>query len=453
MSLTKTCLIQFYLIIFFVLSGQCFASNTVNFDKLLKNHVEDKGPGVSVIVTKAGQTIYSGARGKANIKSSSQLTTSSEFKLASITKQFTSAAILMLQEQGKLSVTDKVHKYLPNLSPQLSDITIEHLMSHTSGLYRNPQNIAKHRKAEISLDKLMTLLMKEIIKFPPGKQMSYSNSGYLLLGKIIEVVSKQTYGQFIQANIFNKLGMNNSYYGSEINKSKGVIGYYHTRKAGLKKADSIDVSWAFSAGGLVSSVEDLATWNRSLSQGLLISEQSYKMMITGFKLNDGSFSRYGFGLNNINIHKRKAIIHQGSTPGFKTSAVYFPGEDIYIAVLSNDYSSKPFNLTLLLSAEILGIKYPDYSPFAMEKSQLNKFLGRYKIDNDSTRTLFVEEGLIYTRRDDSLPYEVIPISKNSFVYKGSLDYFVIDDNDTGKLTLSYYPRLSALPQEAIKLNN
>ncbi len=133
--------------------------------------------------------------------------------------------------------------------------------------------------------------------------------------------------------------------------------------------------------------------------------------------------------------------------------MYFPEEDIYIAVLSNDYSSKPYNLTLLLSAEILGINYPDYAPFAMEQSQLNKFLGRYKIDNDSTRTLFVEEGLIYTRRDDSLPYEVIPISKNSFVYKGSLDYFVIDDDDTGKLTLSYYPRLSALPQEAIKLNN
>ncbi len=449
----KSYFIRLYFIIFFVLSSQCFASNTVNFDKLLKNYVDVKGPGVSVIVTKAGQTIYKGARGKANIELSKVLTTSSEFKLASITKQFTSAALLMLQEQGKLSITDKVHKYLPNLAPQLSDITIEHLMSHTSGLYRNPKNIAEHRKTAISLDKLMVLLMKETIKFPPGKKMSYSNSGYLLLGKIIEVVSKQTYGQFIEANIFNKLGMNNSYYGRKINNSKEVIGYYQTRRAEIKKAKPIDVSWAFSAGGLVSSVDDLAIWYRSLSQGLLISDQSYKMMITGFKLNDGSFSRYGFGLNNIKIHKHNAIIHQGSTPGFKTSAVYFPEEDIYLAALSNDYSSKPFNLTLLLSAEILGINYPDYAPFAMEKNQLNKFLGRYKIDNNSTRTLFVEEGLIYTRRDDSLPYEVMPISKNSFVYKGSLDYFVIDDDDTGKLTLSYYPRLSAMPQKAIKLNN
>jgi hypothetical protein len=89
----------------------------------------------------------------------------------------------------------------------------------------------------------------------------------------------------------------------------------------------------------------------------------------------------------------------------------------------------------------------------MEKSQLNKFLGRYKIDKDSTRTLFVEEGLIYTKRDDSLPFEVMAISKNTFVYKGSLDYFVIDEDATGKLILSYYPKLSAMPQEAIKLNN
>ena len=453
MCVIKTCFIQFYFITVFVLSGQCFASNTVNFDKLLKNHVDEKGPGVSVIVTKAGRTIYSGARGKANIELSRELTTSSEFKLASITKQFTSAAILMLQEQGKLSIADKVYKYLPHLAPQLRDISIEHLMSHTSGLYRNPKNIAKHREAEISLDKLMILLMKENIKFPAGKQMSYSNSGYLLLGKIIEVVSKQTYSQFIETNIFNKLGMNNSHYGSKKNNSKEVMGYYRTRKSGIKKAKPVDVSWAFAAGGLLSSVDDLAIWYRSLSQGLLISEQSYKLMITGFKLNDGSFSRYGFGLNNTKIHKHKAIIHQGSTAGFKTTAVYFPEEDIYIAVLSNDYSSKPFNLTLLLSAEILGISYPDYAPFAMEKSQLNKFLGQYKIDNHSTRTLFVEEGLIYTRRDDSLPYEVMPISKNSFVYKGSLDYFVIDNDDTGKLTLSYYPKLSAMPQKAIKLNN
>jgi len=436
-----------------VFSGQCFASSTINFDKLLKNHVDEKGPGVSVIVTKAGKTIYSGARGKANIEFSSELATNSEFKLASITKQFTSAAILMLQEQGKLSIADKVHKYLPNLAPQLSDISIEHLMSHTSGFYRNPKNIKKHRKAAISIDKLMILLMKEEIKFPPGKQMSYSNSGYLLLGKIIEVVSKKTYGQFIETNIFNKLGMNNSYYGSKLNNSKEVIGYYQTRKSGIKKSKPVDVSWAYSAGGLVSTVDDLAIWNRSLSQGLLISEKNYKMMITGFKLNDGSFSRYGFGLNNVKIHERSAIIHQGSTPGFKTSAVYFPEEDIYIAVLSNDYSSKPFNLTLLLSAEILGINYPDYAPFAMEKSQLNTFLGHYKIDNHSTRTLFVEEGLIYTRRDDSLPYEVMPISKNSFVYKGSLAYFVIDEKEAGKLTLSYYPKLSAIPQKAIRLNN
>jgi CubicO group peptidase (beta-lactamase class C family) len=439
---------------FFSLSGQCFASNTVNFDTLLKNHVDEKGPGVSVIVTKAGQTIYSGARGKANIELSRGLTSSSEFKLASITKQFTSAAILMLQEQGKLSVTDKVRKYLPNLAPQLSDIRIKHLMSHTSGFYRNPKNnIAKHREAEISLDDLMVLLMRESIQFSPGKKMSYSNSGYLLLGKIIEIVSKQTYGQFIETNIFNKLGMANSYYGKKANDSNEVIGYYRTRKAGIKKANPVDVSWAFSAGGLVSSVDDLAIWYRSLSQGLLISDKSYQMMTTGFKLSDGSFSRYGFGLNNIKIHERNAIIHQGSSPGFKTSAVYFPEEDIYIAVLSNDYSSKPFNLTLLLSAETLGINYPDYAPFTMEKSQLNKFLGDYKIDKHSKRTLFVEDGLIYTRRDNSLPYEVIPISKNSFVYKGTVDYFVIDENEAGKLTLSYYPKLSALPQKAIKLTD
>lgn len=444
-------LIQLSLIAVFILAGQCFASSSLSFDKLLRSHVDEKGPGVSVIVTKGGETIYSGSYGMANIESGRVLKTNSEFKLASITKQFTSTAILMLQEQGKLSIKDDIRKYFPNFPPQQNEIRIEHLMSHTSGFYRNPKKIAVHRKTSTTLEKLMVLLLKEKIKFQPGEKMSYSNTGYLLLGKIIEIVSGQTYGQFIESNIFNKLGMNNSHYGGLDSNSKGVIGYYRTRKGVIKKANPVDVSWAFSAGGLVSTVDDLATWYRSLSQGKLISAESYKVMITGFKLNDGSSSRYGFGLNNIKIHERKAIIHQGGTPGFRTSSVYFPEEDIYIAVLSNDGSSKPFNLTLLLSAEMFAINHPGYSRFDIEQTQLNKLLGRYKVDNDSIRTLFVEEGVIYTKRDDSLPYEVIPMSLNSFFYKGTLAYFVIDEDDTGKLTLSYYPRLSSTPQKAVKL--
>jgi CubicO group peptidase (beta-lactamase class C family) len=444
-------LIQLSLIAVLMLAGQCFASTSVSFDKLLRNHVDEKGPGMSVIVTKGGKTIYSGSYGMANIESGRVLKTSSEFKLASITKQFTSAAILMLQEQGKLSIKDDIHKYFPNFPAQQNEIRIEHLMSHTSGLYRNPINIAGYRKTSTTLDKLMVLLLKEKIKFHPGEKMSYSNTGYLLLGKIIEIVSGQTYGRFIESNIFNKLGMSNSYYGWLETNLKGTIGYYRTRKGVIKKANPVDVSWAFSAGGLVSTIDDLATWYRNLSQGELISAKSYQMMITEFKLNDGSSSRYGFGLNNIKIHERKAIIHQGGSPGFRTSSVYFPEEDIYIAVLSNDSSSKPFNLTLLLSAEMFAIYHPDYSRFDIEQTQLNKLLGRYKVDNDSMRTLFVEEGVIYTKRGDSLPYEVIPMSVNSFFYKDSLAYFVIDEDDTGQLILSYYPRLTSTPQKAVKL--
>lgn len=447
----KKCLIQLYLCLAVMLAGQCLASSAENLDKLLKTHVDGKGPGMSVIVTKAGKTLYSGAHGMANIEPAKVLKTNSAFKLASITKQFTSAAILMLQEQGKLSIKDNIQKYFPNFELQQHEISIEQLMSHTSGFYRNPKNITTHRKTATTLDKLMVLLQKEKIKFPPGERMGYSNTGYLLLGKIIEMVSGQTYGQFIEDNIFKKLAMNDSHYGRLAANVNGATGYYRTRNGVIKKANAVDVSWAYSAGGLVSTVDDLAIWYRSLSQGKLISAKNYQMMITGFTLNDASVSSYGFGLNNINIHQHKAIIHQGATAGFKTSAVYFPDEDIYIAVLSNDSSSRPFDLTLLLSAEMLAINYPDYSPVDIGKTQLNKLLGRYKVEDDSIRTLFVEEGVIYTKRDDSLPYKVIPMSDNSFFYEGSLAYFVIDEDNTGKLIWSYYPRLSSPAQIAIKL--
>lgn len=440
-------------LIIMIFSHQSLAASFTNFEKYLKNNIRTEGPGIAYIVTKQGKTIYSGAYGMANIELSTPMSTNSVFKLASITKQFTSAAILILQEQGKMSIKDNIHKYIPNYPTEGHEITIENLMSHTSGIARNfpdRRKLNKLRKSSTTVDEMLTLFAKEPMQFSPGEKMRYSNIGYVLLGKIIEVVSGQSYAEFIEINIFKKLGMNDSQYdGLQIvpNRATG----YHRTRYGYENADWVDSSWRYAAGGLVSTVNDLALWYHSLASGKLISLNSYRQMIEPFKLNDGRQSHYALGLNNFEIHKNKVIAHNGGTSGFSTSAVYFPEQDSYIAVLSNERPSDPQKLLLLLSAEMLGISYPEFKSTKVENSQLKKMMGKYQIGQDSVRRLFEEEGLVYSQRDNGLPYEVIPMSDNSFYFKGSLSYFVIEKDDNDNQVMLYYSSLSEIPERAVKL--
>ena len=173
-------------------------------------------------------------------------------------------------------------------------------------------------------------------------------------------------------------------------------------------------------------------------------------MITPFKLNDGRQSQYALGLNNFAIHKNKVIAHHGGTSGFSTIAVYFPDQDTYIAVLSNERPSTPHKL-LLLSADMLGISYPEFKSSKVENTQLKKMMGKYQIDQNSVRRLFEEEGRVYSQRDDGLPYEVIAMSDNSFYFKNSLSYFVIEKDENDNQAMLYYASLSAIPERAVKL--
>jgi hypothetical protein len=174
-------------------------------------------------------------------------------------------------------------------------------------------------------------------------------------------------------------------------------------------------------------------------------------MITPFKLNDGRQSQYALGLNNFEIHENKVITHNGGITGFSTAAAYFPEQNAYIAVLSNEYPSKPHKLISLLSADMLGISYPEFKSAKVENTQLKKMMGKYQIGQDSVRRLFEEEGRVYSQRDDGLVYEVIPMSYNSFYFKDSLSYFLIEKDENDNQAMLYYSSISATPEKAVKL--
>jgi len=334
---------KFTLGILLLVSQLTFANTPAkkDYDDVLERYIDTAGPGVAVIVTQKGKTLYKNARGMANIELQVPLKTDSVFRLGSITKQFTGAAIMILLEQGKLSLSDDLHKYIPDFPTEGNKVTIKHLLSHTSGIanYTEDENIwNKELKTPSTIDEMIVRFAEHPMALKTGEANRCSNTAYVLLGKIIEVASGKSYPEFIEQDIFAKLGMKNSRYGGLQIIPNRASGYSETPE-GYVNSGYIDMIWPHAAGSLLSTVDDLNIWFSALRNGKLITKESYQLMTSPVKLNDGTMSQYGFGfglgLGLYTINKYKAIGHGGGIHGFVTNAFYLPEEDLYVAVLNN----------------------------------------------------------------------------------------------------------------------
>lgn len=317
------------------LTNSCAASIAESFDAALAPHfsLADK-PGAVVIVTKRGKTLFKKAYGLADLEHQIPLQADMIFRLGSMTKQFTAVAVLMLADEGKLSVKDEITKYLKDYPTQGRKITIEHLLTHTSGI-KSYTDLPAFRDM-VAVDKteqqIIDLIKSEVLEFEPGEKFLYGNSGYFLLGVIIEKVAGMPYPNFMAKRIFEPLGMTKTAYeGYERTAEKRVQGYN-----GTKKAISISMTLPFSAGALVSTVDDLAKWNAAISAGQLLKPTTWKQAFTPYRLNKGAATNYGYGWVLKQFNGRETAMHDGAISGFLASAMRFPADDIYVAVLMND---------------------------------------------------------------------------------------------------------------------
>jgi CubicO group peptidase (beta-lactamase class C family) len=428
-------------------------ADKTTYDKVLASFVDAKGPGAAAIVSQHGKILYKGALGMANIELQVPLQTNSIFRLGSITKQFTAAAIMMLAEQGKLSVDDNIHKYVPDFPTENQVVTIANLLSHTSGIanYTEVEHVWKNLiPTETTLDEMLIEFAKHPMPLKTGEAMRYSNTGYVLLGKIIEVASKKSYADFIEQDIFAKLGMKNSHFGGTQLIANRASGYSRTEQ-GVVNADPINMMWPHAAGSLLSTVDDLNIWFTALRNGTLISKASYKQMVTPFVLNDKSTSDYGYGLGMFKVNKYEAIGHGGGIHGFVTNAFYLPEKDLFVAVLNNsDSDGAPRDIALLLAARTLNIDVPAFNAITLTDKKINAMMGTYQINEESQRTLSFENGETYSQRDDGRKWVIKPMSDNSFYYEGSLSYFTIDNNEQGKQVMNFYSDLSMKPSPAVR---
>ncbi len=317
----------------------------MDFDKLLSTHFKSNEPGAAIIITRDGETLFRHAYGMADMERGVPLQPDAIFRLGSLTKQFTAVAVMMLAEQRKLSVKDDITKFLPDYPTQGKTITIEHLLTHTSGVksYTAMAKFNEIMASDATVEQMIDLFKNEPLEFEPGSRFAYSNSGYFLLGAIIERASGQSYASFLAHQIFEPLGMTRTAYeGHEREAGQRAVGYSR-----MKKPSAISMTRPHAAGALESTVDDLAKWDAAISSGKLLDAASWKQIFTPFTLTNGETSAYAYGWGVGTFKRRTAIQHGGSIPGFVTFALRIPEEKLYVAVLMNDDGGDPGLLNLI----------------------------------------------------------------------------------------------------------
>jgi CubicO group peptidase (beta-lactamase class C family) len=334
----------------------------------------------SVLVARDGKIVFGKGYGMANVELDVPNTPQTRFRLGSITKQFTATAILLLQERGKLSVTDPICKYVDNCPPAWSEVTIHHLLSHTGGIpnFTSFPDYMPKMMLPVTTSEMIARFKDKPLDFKPGEKWSYSNSGYFLLGAIIEKAAGESYERFLQKNIFDPLKLT----GTGYDHFDAILNHraagYSLAKGKMVNSAFLDMTQPYSAGSLYSTVEDLCRWNEALFGGKVVSAKSFEMMTTPVKNN------YGYGLGVETRLNRKMISHGGGINGFATFIARFPDEKVSIVVLRNaDYGIPgPGKISQDLAAILFGEKYEipaAVTEVKVDSKILDAYVGQYQL--------------------------------------------------------------------------
>ncbi len=317
--------------------------------------------GLSIAVARGDKVILSKGYGKADLENSVPATDASIFRIASVTKQFTAAAILRLAEKDKLALDDDITKYIDYPTQGLTQgksITIRHLLTHTSGIKNYTDipgffdTVALDRSPEKVLDPVRNLPLD----FEPGTQWAYSNTNYHLLGMIIEKVSGVPYARHMQDEFFTPLNLTHTRYDIAAEIIPGRARGYGVISNASANASYLSMTIPYAAGGLLSTAGDLVQWQLALIDGKVISPDSYKQMATPAKLSDGSATNYGFGLFMSEVDGHLNFMHEGGIPGFNSILIYFTNEKLSIAVLSNSPAASAGQLAAEIALEAFEIE-------------------------------------------------------------------------------------------------
>lgn len=324
-------------------------------DSLLTAAFRPNEPGISVLIARKGNIIYKKAFGSANLELNTPMQPDMVFRIGSITKQFTAIGVLQLVEQGKISLNDSIQKYIKEFPSKGAVITIENLLTHTSGI--KEYTVIDHPDPYIDRHELTPQIIIDHFKnapldFPPGTKYAYSNSGYVLLGYLIEKVTGKSYHEYMRENVLKPAGLIRTSYANEQQIIPGRVAGYTRDPGYYQNAWFQSLTLGYAAGDLLSTTEDLFKWNNALYAYKLVKKETLEKAFTAFKLADGKATGYGYGWFVHTRNGLKWIHHEGQVSGFIALESYFPETDTYLSLMTNvksgedttDFSDKRFTL-------------------------------------------------------------------------------------------------------------
>ena len=399
-----------------LLAGSCLAQNADRMNQIVQYYANDHKFMGTALVARGSQVLFSKGYGSADLEWNVPNSPNTKFRLGSVTKQFTAASILLLEERGKLSVNDSVKKYMPDAPAAWDKITIYNLLTHTSGIpnFTGFPDYAKLEPFPSTPAELVARFRDKPLDFQPGEKWSYSNSGYVLLGYLIEKITGGSYEKFVQENIFTPLGMKDSGYDSNSAMIPHRASGYDVGKNGYVNAGFVNMTIPHGAGALYSTTEDLLKWELGLFGGKLLQAASLEKMTTPFKNN------YAFGLQVDTAGGHKVIEHGGGIEGFVTELEYYPDDKLTVAVLENVIgAAPPGEIAKKLAAVAHGesVTLPnEHKEITLDSKVLNRYVGAYQLGPGSM-LITLEGNQLISKLGPQQPVPVFPESETVFFAK------------------------------------
>jgi len=389
---------------------------TIRMQQVIQSYVDNKTFMGTVLVVKDGKTLINQGYGSADLEWNIPNTPTAKFRLGSITKQFTATSILLLEERGKLKIDDPISKYLPDAPPAWQKITIYNVLTHTSGIpsFTGFPDYSATEWKDTTPAELVARFRDKPLDFEPGSKFFYSNSGYVLLGYLIEKISGQTYADFLQQNIFTPLGMTNTGIDSNAAILPQRAQGYSPSPNGTHHAGYISMTIPFSAGALYSTTGDLLKWEQGLFAGKILSPSSLAKMTTPFKEN------YAMGLTVVTRDGHKRIAHGGGIEGFNTALEFYPDDKLIVIVLGNLNGGAPDQISASLGKVALGqavTLLSERKAIAVSPAVISDYVGTYQLTPTLNNVISLKDGHLVTKLGNQPELELVPESETKFFLK------------------------------------
>lgn len=411
------------------------AQDIARLDQIVRSYVDDRNFTGTVLVARDDKVLLNKGYGHANREWGIPNGPDTKFRIASITKQFTAAAVLVLAERGKLKIDDKISAYIPDSPAAWKDVTVFHLLTHTSGIpdLTRFENFPEIQAIPTTAAKSIASFRNEPLEFTPGERFSYSSSGYILLGFLIEQVSGQSYDRFLQDAIFTPLGMKDSGYDRNAAVLARRASGYTVTKEGVENAEYVDMSLPYAAGALYSTTQDLLRWQRALYGGKLLSSQSLKTMTTVYK------DENALGLEVMDRTGVREISHTGHIQGFRSFIGRYPATGVDVIILGNldGRAGAPLMEGRLAKVAAGGtvVLHSELKEVPVPVSTLKKYEGTYRLMGEKY-VLEVRDGKLWAGGEGRWRWQQLKAQSDSvFFYERLKDVSVeVLRDESGKAT-------------------